>query len=261
MRYLPTPDMPALCRDLLDGVHVSMPFAVDGLRLGPLGWQVQAGAVRHATRFDAVVLALPPAQAPPLLNPHRLDWARHTSTALTQSGWTMMGIADDPGPDLGWDLARPPSGPLASVLRNDKRPGRTSVPGQTHWVAHARTGWSLRHLEQPAAWVQQQMQATLAECVGRPVDWQHCRVHRWRHALAQARGTSPAASVWWDAAQSLGGCGDFFGPSGVEGVWLSAQSLCTAMLQRKPEAGDAFTAAAHEAAVDSTHQAVRRRVA
>jgi predicted NAD/FAD-dependent oxidoreductase len=142
-----------------------------------------------------------------------------------------MGIADDPQPESGWDLVRPPSGPLAWVLRNEGRPGRAAVPGQAHWVAHARTGWSRRHLEQPAAWVQQQMQAALAERVGRPVDWHHCTVHRWRYALPQAHGTAPAASFWWDTAQGLGVCGDFLGGSGVEGAWLSAQALSAALLQ------------------------------
>ena len=180
-----------------------------------------------------------------MLNPHRLDWARHAATALMQPCWTLMGIADNPGPDSGWDLARPPSGPLAWVLRNDARPARASVPGQAHWVAHARTGWSRRHLEQPAAWVQQQMQAALAECVGRPVDWYHCTVHRWRYALPPAHGTAPGASAWWDAAQGLGVCGDFLGRSGVEGVegaWRSAQSLCATMRRGAADVSDASAA-------------------
>jgi len=257
--YVPVPHMPALSRHLLDGVPMSLSFAVDSLKRGPLGWQVEAGGVCHASTFDAVVLALPPAQAAPLLNPHRLDWARHASTALMQPSWTLMGIADDPEPKSGWDLARPASGPLAWVLRNDARPGRPAVPGQAHWVAHARTGWSRRHLEEPAAWVQQQLQAALAECVGRPVDWRHCTVHRWRYALPQAHGTAPAPSFWWDAAQGLGVCGDFLGGCGVEGAWLSAQALSAALLRPASDVAGASTARADaEAAAAADQQAPRR---
>ncbi|HYN61569.1 MAG TPA: hypothetical protein VET87_18815, partial [Rubrivivax sp.] len=188
------------------------------------------------------------------------------SVVPMQPCWTLMGIADDPEPALGWDLARPPTGPLAWVLRNDARPGRARVPGQAHWVVHARTGWSRRHLEQPAAWVQQQMQAALVECLGRPVDWHHCAVHRWRYALPQAHGTAPAALFWWDAAQGLGVCGDFLGGCGVEGAWLSAQSLSAALLQRACDAADASTAfaaaeATHEAPHEADHHAARRRAA
>jgi predicted NAD/FAD-dependent oxidoreductase len=142
-----------------------------------------------------------------------------------QPCWTLMGIADAPetGPD--WNLARPPTGPLAWVLRNDARPGRVHVPGKAHWVAHARSGWSRRHLERPAAWVQQQMQAALADAWGGLVDWHHCLVHRWRYAMPQSQRALPTRSCWWDAAQGLGVCGDFLGGAGVEGAWLSAQAL------------------------------------
>ncbi|MDZ7589300.1 MAG: FAD-dependent oxidoreductase [Rubrivivax sp.] len=261
MLYVPTPDMPALCRHLLDGVPASLSIAVDGLHKGPFGWQVQAAGVRHALKFDAVVLALPPAQAAPLLNPHRLDWARHASIAPMQPCWTLMGIADVPEPESGWNLARPPSGLLAWALRNDARPGRASVPEQAHWVAHARAGWSRRHLEQPAAWVQQQMQAALAECLGRPVDWHHCTVHRWRYALPQSHGTAVAPSFWWDAALGLGVCGDFLGGGGVEGAWLSAQALSAALLQPASDVACAPTSHAAAEASDAPNQQASRRLA
>ena len=230
--YVPVPDMPALCGHLLEGLSLSVSFAVDALRRGPQGWQVQAGGVNHTGTFDAVVLALPPAQAAPLLNPHRPDWARHASTAWMQPCWTLMGVATDTQAVEGaWGLTRPPSGPLAWVMRNDARPGRASVPGQAQWVAHARTGWSRRHLEEDTSAIQQQMQAALAEYLGQPVDWHHAVVHRWRYALPQTRGCVPQASAWWDAALGLGVCGDFLGGLGVEGAWLSAQALSAALLQ------------------------------
>ena len=228
--YVPVPDMPSLCRGLLGGVAATWSFAVDGLHKSALGWQVAAGGERHHAPFDALVLALPPAQAAPLLGPHRSDWARHASVAPMQPCWTLMGVADAPDPGLGWDLARPPEGPLACVLRNDARPGREPVPGQAHWVVHARAGWSRQHLEQPTAWVQQHLQAALAAYLGRSVDWHHCTVHRWRYALPQPQPLTSAGSCWWDADQRLGVCGDFLGGCGVEGAWLSAQSLAAQSL-------------------------------
>lgn len=234
--YLPVPGMPALCRQLLKGMSATWSFGVDKLYPGPMGWQVEARGERHAATFDAVVLALPPAQAAPLLAPHRSDWARHASVVPMQPCWTLMGIEDTTEDGQGavahWDLARPPAGPLARVLRSDARPGRERVPGQAHWVAHARAGWSRRHLEQSTAWVQAQMQAAMADYLGRPVDWLHCNVHRWRYAMPQAQSVAPAEACWWDAAQGLGVCGDFLGGCGVEGAWLSARSLSTALLQR-----------------------------
>jgi renalase len=234
-RYLPLPTLPALCRHLLEGVATRWSFAVDHLRHTPLGWQLMSGGALHGDTFDAVLLALPPAQTASLLAPHRSDWSRHASVAPMQPCWTLLGVAEaEPGatdPSASWDLARPSSGPLATLLRTDLRPGREAVPGQLHWVAHARAGWSRQHLEQPAPWVQAQLQAALARELGKPIRWLHSEVHRWRYAMPQPQKTPAAGACWWDAAQGLGVCGDFFGGTGVESAWLSAQSLLALLLQ------------------------------
>jgi predicted NAD/FAD-dependent oxidoreductase len=154
-----------------------------------------------------------------------------------QPCWTLMGISDDPAPEPDWDLARPATGPLAWVIRNDARPGRQRVAGQAHWVVHARAGWSRSQLEQPAAWVQGEMQAALADCLGRPLAWQHSVVHRWRYAAPPVTAPARAEPCWWDAARGLGVCGDFLGGMGAEGAWLSAQSLSAALLQSAFVAG------------------------
>ena len=245
-QYVGVPGMPELCRRLLDGSAASWSHSVQGLHKGPRGWQVEAAGERLGTPFDIVVSALPPAQAAPLLAAHRPDWARDASVVQMQTCWTLMGVADAdeqakgqtpeqaPERPAGWDLARPPQGVLAWVLRNDKRPGRERVAGEAHWVLHARAGWSREHLEQPAAWVQAQMQTALAEWLGRPVEWRHCAVHRWRYAVPLVQHAEPAGQCWWDGEQGLGVCGDFLGSPGAEGAWLSAQSLAAALLHRAP---------------------------
>ncbi len=223
--FLPQPDMPSLCRGLLREIATTWSFAVDRLLRHPLGWQIEAAGQALPGPFDAVVLALPPAQAAPLLAPHRRDWAQRASLGLMQPCWTLMGVARRPGKVLPWDVARPERGPLAWVMHHDARPGRERSVDEVHWVAHARAGWSRQHLEQPADWVLQQMQAALQEAFGGPVDWQHAVVHRWRYAMPQAAGTGPERPFWWDGAQGLGACGDFLGGGGVEGAWRSAQAL------------------------------------
>lgn len=236
--HVPVPDSPELCRRLLVGVVTTWSCAVDRLHWSAPGWQVEAGGQRLGGPFDAVLLALPPAQAAPLLAAHRLDWARHAALAPMQPCWTLMGVAAESAEPAvpAWDLARPLTGPLAWLMRSDARPGRARVPGQAHWIVHARAGWSRQHLEQAPEWVQQQLQAAVADTLCRPVDWLHATVHRWRYALPQARLTAPGESFWWDAAQGLGVCGDFLGGSGAEGAWMSAQSLTAALLRSTEEA-------------------------
>ena len=254
---VPVPDMPTLCRRLVHGIDVSFGHAVQSLQRGPLGWSLHGdggdggvGGVGEVIGqgFDALVLALPPAQAGHLLAGHQPGWARHAALALMQPCWTLMGVATAPVAATGWHVARPhsglQSGPLCVVQRNDCRPGREQRSGEVHWVLHARAAWSRLHLEQSAEWVQAQLQTALADWLGEPVHWQHAVTHRWRYATPLAGGGNPGGSAgselgcvptgrcWWDSALGLGVCGDFLGGggSGVEAAWLSAQALATQIL-------------------------------
>lgn len=230
--WLPKPDMPSLCRGLLRDIPATWSFAVDRLLRDQVGWQIEAAGSTLPGHFDAVVLALPPAQAEPLLAAHRSDWAQGASLALMQPCWTLMGVARRPAKDFHWDVGRPEQGPLAWVMRQDARPERESSAAEAHWVAHARADWSREHLEQTADWVQVRMQAALQDWLGEPIQWQYAVVHRWRYAMPQSAATVPARPCWWDDIRGLGVCGDFLGGTGVEGAWQSAQALIEAMMRR-----------------------------
>lgn len=227
--FLPQPDMPSLCRGLLRNIPTTWCFAVDRLLRRESGWQVEAAGQVLPGHFDAVVLALPPAQAAPLLAPHRSDWAQRASIALMQPCWTLMGVARRMAEDPQWDVARPEQGPLAWVMRQDARPGRERSTDEAHWVAHACSSWSRQHLEQPAEWVLARLQCAMQDWLGEPIDWQHAVVHRWRYATPHASGTVRERPLWWESARGLGVCGDFLGGVGVEGAWQSAQALSEAM--------------------------------
>ncbi len=234
--YVPTPDMPAWCRHLLADVDTHWSVSVDRLLREATGWRVGTGDGLYPDAFDAVVMAVPPAQAAPLLQPHHEDWARFASLVPMQPCWTLMGVAavDAQAPSSGrsWSAARPEHGPLGWVIRNDRRPGRAAVEGQAHWVVHARPGWTRLHLEQEPDWVKQQLSTALADYLGEPLCWMHAVVHRWRYAVPPPShlGAGASASHWWDAPRGLGVCGDLFGSSGVEGAFLSARALAAAML-------------------------------
>lgn len=225
--YVATPDMPALCRHLLDGIGAHWLCAVSGLRREHGLWLLEQGQGVAADGFDAVVLAMPPIQAAALLEPHQMDWAARAAAVPMQPCWTLMGVAEASALPHAWDVARPASGALAWIMRNDARPGRDVVPGQAHWVVHASAQWSRNHLEQDATQVQAALQAALADHLGEPIDWLYATVHRWRYAMPDLSPSAQAEPCWWDAAQGLGVCGDFFARSGIEGAWLSGRSLAS----------------------------------
>lgn len=234
---LPAPDMPSLCRTLLRGVPLRVSFTVERLVREAGAWCVEgrseAGPERLEATFDAVVLALPPAQAAPLLALHRPDWAQRASLAVMQPCWTLMGVSRRPARPMAWQVLRPDGGPLSWLHRDDLRPGRSAAEDEAHWVAHARGAWSREHLERPPEWVLPQLQAALDDALqpllGEALAWRHAVVHRWRYALPQPTGTPARRQAWWDGGQRLGVCGDFLGGVGAEGAWLSAQALLDTM--------------------------------
>lgn len=226
--WLALPDMPALCRSLLQGLRVATRCTVDALRPVAGGWQVLAGG-QTVAEADRVVLALPLPQAAPLLQPHQPDWAHRALTQVTLPAWTLMALTDAPPAAAAWDVAWPGSGPLAWVLRQDSRPGRPSHPGLAPWVLHASADWSRTHLEAEPAAVQAALQQALERLLGQPLAWRHVAVHRWRHATTP-RADAAAPRCWWSAA-GLGVCSDALAGAGVESAWLSGQALARALLQ------------------------------
>ena len=238
--WVPAPDMPALCRAMLAGVSVRAACAVDALHREPDGWRLESAGIAVARGFSDVVLAIPPQQAAPLLQPHSPDWAQRASALPMLPGWTLMGVTADAQPAPAWDLAWPAQGPMSWIVRNDAKPGRPHVPGLAHWVVHATAPWSQTHLETPAAKVQALLQEALTLSLGRPLAWQHAAVQRWRYASVPRAGMSAGASTsaaalarcWWDASRGLGVCGDALGGAGVEGAWTSGRALATALIDR-----------------------------
>lgn len=230
--WLPTPDMPALCRALLAGVTVHTGCTVQALQAQPGGWRLEFDAPAQddgARPYAAVVVAIPPAQAASLLAPHDGTWAQRMRSTVLLPDWTLMAVTDDPEGGAGaWDLAWPPAGPLASIVRQDARPGRARASGLAHWVAHATPAWSDTHLEAPADEVRAALQAALAQWLGRTPVWHHAAVHRWRYATVP-RGDGIAQPCHWDGAARLGLCGDAFGGGGVEGAWLSGRAMAQAL--------------------------------
>ena len=232
--------MPSLCRALLANLPVKLGCTVDALRHGPGGWRIESAGAPVAEGFSDVVVAIPPPQAAPLLQPHSAEWAHRAQALPMLPGWTLMGVTADPQSTPEWELAWPTQGPLSWIVRNDAKPGRERVPGLAYWVAHASAPWSQTHLESPAAEVQAVLQEALARWLGRSLTWYHTTVHRWRYASAPRADASIAVSAaevatgrcWWDAALHLGVCGDALGGAGVEGAWTSARALASAITNR-----------------------------
>lgn len=218
-------NMPALCAGLIGELPVTFGQTIDAIRIGPDGWRVEWLGETLGQGYDRVVLAMPPVQAAKLLEPHRRDWAQRGRLQPMQPCWTLFGVADELAQMPDWDAAWPRTGPLAWVVRNEKKPGRQPVEGRVHWVAHANAAWSQTHLEAPDDAVHATLLSALENFLGEAPDWRFSTVHRWRYASVARPDACTLQPFWFDDALGLGVCGDFLGGAGVEGAWLSGDAL------------------------------------
>ena len=233
--WVGTPAMPRWCQALVAGLALRLNARVDAIRRDAdrAGgrWALAVDGTDPAQGFSHVVLALPPAQAAVLLQPHRADWAQRAAAWPMRPCWALMGVAAAGPRGPAWDAIRPLDGPLAWLARNGAKPGRSVTPGVDAWVAQATGDWSQTHLESTADDVQARLSDAVAAVLAHPLDWRARWVHRWRYANAPRHSTSAAEPPsWFDPATGLGACGDHLGGGGVEGAWLSGQAMADALL-------------------------------
>ena len=234
--FVATPTMPALCSHMLAGATVHLNRTVRRLQRAADGaWYVVADGAPLAGPFDHVALAIPPAQAAVLLAGHQDSWADTLMAKRMEPCWTLMVASDEV--DWPWDATEPARGPLASVLRNDRVPGRTAPPGLALWTAHATAEWSAAHLEDDAQAVCAELQSALRAQLPRARNgrqqtrFHHAAVHRWRYAgpAVDCDDSFDGDEWWWDEALGLGVCGDFLAGGGIEAAWHSGDELADGM--------------------------------
>ena len=236
--FVAAPDMPALCRHVLGDVPVHTGHAVQRLQRDSQGWHLVLKGGLSTGPFDQVMLALPPAQVAVLLAGHQDGWADELVARRMHACWTLMAVTNDV--DWPWDAADIDRGPLAHVLRNDRKPGRLPQMGHAHWVAHATPAWSAAHLEANPLEMAQSLGTALAALLpAGPLRWHHRAAHRWRYAVA-ADASQDSRDCLFDGDTGLGVCGDFFGGGDVESAWRSgdelADTVCAWLEQEEPVA-------------------------
>jgi renalase len=221
-RLVGVPAMNAPARALADGLSVLANHRVTALRRQDGGWRLHtAEAGELPMRYSQVVIAVPPAQAVPLLHSHAPALATFAAGARMQPCLAMMLQFAAPVP-LPFDAAFVNDGPLRWIARDASKPGRT---GGESWVLHAQEAWSEAHVDSP---LQEAcallLDAFLALGGPRPRGW---RGHFWRYARGEVEHPARCAM---DEDAGLGVCGDWLAGGRVEGAWLSGQALARALL-------------------------------
>ena len=214
-RYVATPGMTAVCRALSADLEIDFECQITAVTPGESGWRL-SWEEGGDSGFDAVVLAIPAAQASPLCVA-----VPDLAVQLRQGGhepcWAAM-VRYEAQLPLEFDAAFVESDVIGWVMRDASRPGR--VPGE-RWVLHANAEWSKAHLENSAETVAPLLMDAFCAAAGFDAESVEFRAHRWRFALS--RGLN--AGSFWHAGRRIGACGDWCADGRIEGAYLSGTGL------------------------------------
>lgn len=222
--YVGTPGMSGIVRPLARGLMVQTGTLVHELIRRDNSWELETDTGRRLGPFNAVVAAVPAAQALSLLAPHGRAF-RHLISVQMAPCWSLM-VSFERGPPVASDVFRWTEGPLALAAREGSKPGRPADRGS--WVIHATPRWSREHLEADAQEAAQLMLHSFATAVGSGLPapaWVHA--HRWRHAMVEQALGLPCLL---DADIAAGACGDWCIAPRVEAAFESGHAMAHSVL-------------------------------
>ena len=236
--WVPVPGMNALvtrwAQPLLEAGRVHLETRVMRIERDALHakrWQLHTEGVGDARQvysgFDAVLLAIPSAQAQELLQQSQLAQAlvQQISQVKVAPCWTLLAAfpqAMQPGMvSLGpqWNAARSTHHRIAWVARESSKPKREPLE---RWTVQASPAWSQEHLNDNPLRVQSKLLKAFAEVTGIRAEPSFATVHRWHYAqTTEALGSS----YLWDGKARIGVCGDWCLGHRVEDAFISGLEL------------------------------------
>jgi len=222
-RFVGSPRMTALSRGLLGDLPLHSNTRIEQLQRSDQQWSLLDSEGKRYGPFDYVIVAIPPAQALPLIRDAAALAAPAAQTEM-EPGWAVA-LAFSASLNLPFDAVFVRSGPLDWVAREASKPGR--VEAET-WVLQSSPRWANAHLDSEPQAVIGELLGALQTMLDAPLPaptFQHA--HRWLYAR-------PAAISDWGAlaapAQGLYTCGDWCLGGRLEAAWLSGQHAAKALL-------------------------------
>ncbi|MBB5958301.1 hypothetical protein FHS29_004909 [Saccharothrix tamanrassetensis] len=211
MRWAAPGGLRSLVEQLANGLDV---------RTGHLAEWVEPGPRVDGVPADAVVLAMPGAQAVRVVDP-RLQ--RTWSVAQSQE-WLPSLVATLRYEERGWDFrgAFVNDHPVLTTLFDD---GSRRGDGAPVLVAHTTAEFAGQFVAD-AAEAGAEIEAAVRELLGSPGPVVQVDVHRWTFARPSAPGSAP----FHLGADRVGIAGDAWGTPKVETAWLSGTLLAEAIV-------------------------------
>jgi renalase len=238
--WVPTPGMRGLVEawaQPLTQLHLqTRVIDIETDSINPAQWQLRTTSTGDSLHvysgFDAVVLALPAAQAQTLLARCKgaSTLAQKISTVTTEPCWTLMlAFPQAMQPNLWtlgpqWNAARSTHHRIAWLARESSKPGRGPIE---RWTVQASAAWSQEHLHDDSQRIQAKLCKAFTEITGIRAEPAHVDTKRWLYAKTH---TPLGQSHVWDAKKGIGVCGDWCLGHRVEDAFVSGVELALSIV-------------------------------
>ncbi len=253
--FVGTPDMPAIVRDLVKNIDLQVNTRIQSVEqvvhdaktnlslrdvspqkaidIDSKTWQLVTDKGAVYSGFTDVVIAVPPAQAVPLIQNLAPSMVSVLNAVDMLPCWTVMITTyDSVTTALTIDAERVTDHPaLVWWARNDSKPGRVKHAGQATWVIQATPDWTLTHLDADPADVIRLLCDAFWRHVGVKTlpNVQQSMAHRWLYSRRHLEPKSTQDCLW-AANVRLGVCGDGLIHSRIESAYLSGVHMANAVL-------------------------------
>jgi hypothetical protein len=230
-RYVGVPGMNAIAKHLAAGLSVATETRITRLTRNRQGWRLSADGETAVGLFDAVVVAVPAAQASELLA-GRSALAEQAGRCAMSPCWAVM-LGFERPLSIPYDGAFILGSSLSWIARNSAKPGRSS--GEA-WVLHAGPEWSAAHIDDPPERVIAALRAEFEQASGGKVPPPaHAAAHRWRYAVP----SEPLnVGALWDGSSRQALCGDWCHGARIEGAFLSGLAAADRVLRASGAAAE-----------------------
>jgi predicted NAD/FAD-dependent oxidoreductase len=224
-RWVGVPGMNALAGRLAQGLEVRTWTRISSLERVGGEWYLVDEAGERSGPYQAVVLALPPAQAAALLDPEEPLRRRVEAVEMAPCLAVLLGLPS--AYPVPFDGAFVEDSSLRWIARNSSKPGR---PSAESWVLHADPTWSRLHLEDEPSRVARLLVAELEERTGVALpEPELVQSFRWRHARAVAPDSDSGFLISEDRDLVL--CGDWCLGASIEDAWISGLRAAEELLE------------------------------
>lgn len=172
--------------------------------------------------YDKVIVTAPAQQAVSLLDAIP-RFSGIAARASTQPCWVT--VISTPQSHSAADIYCGDHPMLQRCIRDNSKPQRDG--DNEVWVLEANSEWSQQMIDASPEDVVQALISSFREVADAGLKIDNYRSHRW---LLARHSNDTELTHLWDQDTGIGACGDWLAEAGLEGSWISANSLAEQML-------------------------------